>query len=72
MRRKYFGSEQVFEFIWNNADEDGLWAGDTTTLAAEFHVAEDESYAALGELCGRNRIQRTGAVTCTITKWPER
>jgi hypothetical protein len=57
MRKKYFCEESAFEHIWNNADRDGLWAGDAATLAAKFHVAEDEAHDTLGELCDRGLIE---------------
>ncbi len=72
MKRKYFGEQYVFAFIWNKADADGLWDGDASTVAAEFNVGEDEAYDALGELCDRNLIQRVGNSTYIVTKWPER
>ena len=27
-RKKYFDEERAFEFIWQNADRDGIWHGD--------------------------------------------
>jgi hypothetical protein len=38
-RKKYFSDESVFEFIWNEADGDGIWVGDAATLAEEFGVS---------------------------------
>ena len=36
MRKKYFGEEHAFRFIWDNADQDGIWKGDAASLAREF------------------------------------
>jgi hypothetical protein len=72
MRMKYFGFEQAFEHIWNNADPDGLWDGDASTVAAKFGVSEDEAHATLTELCDRNLIQRVGRREYIIVSWPER
>ena len=46
MRKKYFDRKYVYEFIWNSADGDGIWAGDDATLAEKFHVSEDEAHEA--------------------------
>jgi hypothetical protein len=72
MRKTYFGDESAFEHIWNNADRDGLWNGDATTLAAEFGVTENEAHEVLGELCDQNRIQRVGTRDYIIVTWRER
>ena len=40
-RKRYFDWEQAFHFIWQGADDDGIWNGDASTLAAEFDVSED-------------------------------
>ena len=72
MKRKYFGWEQAFEFIWHNADRDGIWDGNDATLAAEFAVSEDEAHAVLRELRDRNLIQKLGSATYVITKWRDR
>jgi hypothetical protein len=62
----------LFEYIWNNCNDDGLWTGDAETVAAEFHVSEDEAYSALRELSDHNRIQRVGIEKYIITRWRER
>lgn len=72
MRKKCFDEESVFAHLWNSADPDGLWDGDTTTLAAAFDVPEGEADEILGKLCDRGLIQRVGAETYVITRWPER
>jgi hypothetical protein len=72
MRKKYFGEQYVFNFIWEHADREGMWAGDCATVAEEFGVSDDEAYAVLSEMCDRDRIQRIGEKTYIVTKWPER
>jgi hypothetical protein len=34
-----------------HCDNDGMWDGDASTLAAIFDVTEDEAHDVLGELC---------------------
>ena len=72
MIKKYLCEEQVFGFIWEHADHDGMWDGDAVTIGAEFNVTEDEAYTALSELSDRDRIQRVGDATYIITRWRER
>jgi len=72
MRKKYLNEESLFAYIWKNADPDGLWDGDTTTLSAAFEVTEGEADDILGKLCDRGLIQRVGNATYIITRWPER
>jgi hypothetical protein len=72
MKKRYFGWEYVFEFIWNDADEDGIWTGDATTLAAAFHVTEDEAHDTLSELCDRGLIEKLLPGKFAIVKWRER
>jgi hypothetical protein len=36
MKKKYFCEQEVFGFIWDSADTDGIWSGNDETLAAEF------------------------------------
>jgi hypothetical protein len=72
MRKKYCDEESVFAHIWDNADADGLWTGDASTVAAAFHVGEDESHAALSDLCDSHLIERVGTTTYIITRWRER
>jgi hypothetical protein len=68
MRKKYFDWEYVFEFIWKNADRDGVWDGDDA-VAGEFGVTEDEAHEVLGELCDRGLIQKLYAGTYAISEW---
>lgn len=72
MRKRYFGEQYVFNFIWEHADREGMWNGDSATVAEEFGVTEDEAHAVLSELCDRNRIQRIGDAKYIIMRWPER
>jgi hypothetical protein len=72
MRKKTCSEEDVFAFVWNNADEDGMWEGNDQILAAAFGVTEDEAYEVLGELTDRNRFQRVGSETYIITAWREK
>jgi hypothetical protein len=72
MKRKYFGWEQAFGFIWQHADRDGVWTEDDATLAREFGVSEDEAQDMLGELCDRHLIERVGTATYIIARWRER
>jgi len=43
MRRKCFRGEDVRRFIWDAADEDGIWNENDAAIAAEFGVTEDEA-----------------------------
>jgi len=72
MRRKYFGWEQVFEFIWRHCDREGLWDSDAETVAAKFNVTKDAAYDALSELCDRDLIQRVGERGYIVVNWRER
>jgi len=71
-RKKYFGWEQAFEFIWRNADREGMWLGDAASLASEFDVSEDVADAALDELCDRRLIEKVYTGTFFISKWREK
>jgi hypothetical protein len=70
--KKHFGEEDVFGFVWDCADADGILTGNAESLAAEFNVTGDEVHATLSELCDRNLIQRVENSTYIITKWRER
>jgi hypothetical protein len=72
MKKKCFREEEVFGFIWEHADEEGMWNGDSATVAEEFGVTEDSAYAVLSELTDRNRIQRIGEKLYIVTRWRER
>ena len=70
--KKYFDWEQAFQFIWQNADQDGIWHGDAESLGAEFEVSEDDAHSVLSELCDRRIIQRVYKQTYVIANWRER
>jgi hypothetical protein len=72
MRKKCFREEDVFGFIWERADREGMWNGDSATVAEEFGVSDDQAHEVLGELCDRDRIQRIGDAKYIITRWRER
>jgi len=72
MRKKYFCEEEVFGFVWDSADGEGLWEGTAAIVAAEFHVSEDEAYHVLSELCNRNRVQKIGGSKFAIMNWRDR
>jgi hypothetical protein len=72
MRRKYFGWEYVFEFIWKDADRDAVWDGDGASLGEEFGVTEDEGYETLSDLADRGLIEKLFSGTSAVVKWPER
>jgi hypothetical protein len=71
MKRKYFGWEQAFEFIWKNAD-DGMWDGDASTMAAEFGVTEDEGHETLSDLADQGLIEKLCTGKFAIANWSER
>ena len=71
-RKKYFCEEHAFQFIWDNADQDGIWKGDAATLAHEFDVSEDAAHSTLGELSTRRLIEKVYTRTYCIVKWRER
>ena len=57
-RKKYFDWEEAFRFIWENADQDGIWHGDAASLAEEFDASEDDAESVLDELRGRRLIEK--------------
>jgi hypothetical protein len=71
MRKKYFDREYLWAFVWDNADRDGIWAGDEATLAAEFGVTETEADSTLSELCDSRLIERLGPSRFIVVDWPE-
>jgi predicted transcriptional regulator of viral defense system len=72
MKKNCFCEQEVFAHLWDNADRDGLWTGDASTVAAEFGVSEDEAHDMIGELCDRGLVEKVYPGTYAITKWPER
>lgn len=71
-RKKYFDEERAFEVIWQNADHDGIWHGDASTLAAEFDVTEDDAHSALSNLCDRRIIEKLYTGKYIIVNWRDR
>jgi hypothetical protein len=71
MRRKYFGEEYVFEHICQHCDRDGLWDGDAASVAAEFHVSEDQADETLSDLADRELIEKLVPGKYAIVNWPE-
>ena len=70
--KKYFGEEYAFEFIWRNANPDGIWHGDAASLATEFDATEDGAYAVLSALCDGRKIERLDLRTYIVVNWPEK
>jgi len=71
-RRKYFDEEQAFEYIWQNADRDGIWYGDAIELAAEFDVSEDAAEEVLDELRTRRLIEKLYTGKYITVNWRDR
>jgi len=71
-RSKYFDWEQAFHFIWQSADEDGIWHGDAASLAEEFEVSEESADEVLRELRTRRLVERLSARTYFLPNWKER
>jgi hypothetical protein len=72
MKKRYFGWEYVFEFIWQHCDNDGLWDGDDDSIAVAFGVTEDEAHEMLVQLCQRHLIEKIFPGTFAIMRWEER
>jgi hypothetical protein len=72
VKKKYFGWEQAFRSIWDDADRDGLWNGDAAGLALEFGVSEDAAYSVLDQLCDRRLIEKVYPGKYIISNWRER
>ena len=72
MRKRDFREEDVFGFIWDAADEDGLWNGNDETLARKFNVSTDAAYAVLSGLCDGHHLQRLESAKYIIVRWRER
>jgi hypothetical protein len=71
-RKKYFHWEEVFRFIWENADRDGIWRGDAANLAEEFDASEDDAESVLDELRGRRLIEMLYTGSFYLSNWRER
>ena len=71
-RKKYFDEERAFEFIWQNADRDGIWHGDAATLVVEFDVSEDAVEAVLDKVRTRRLIKKLYTGKYIIVNWREK
>jgi hypothetical protein len=71
-RTKYFDWEQAFHFIWQNADEDGIWHGNAASLAEEFEVSEDDAESVLDKLRDRHLIEKLYTGSFYLSKWREK
>ena len=71
-RKKYFGWEEAFRFIWENADRDGIWHGDPASLASEFEVSEDDAESVLDELRARRLIEKLYTGSFYLSNWREK
>lgn len=71
-RKRYFDWEQAFHFIWQGADQDGIWNADASTLAAEFDVSEDAVEEVLGQLRARRLIEKLYTGKYIIVNWRDR
>jgi hypothetical protein len=71
-RKKYFGWEEAFRFIWENADRDGIWLGDAASLAEEFDATEDDAESVLDELRDRHLIEKLYTGSLYLSKWREK
>lgn len=68
----YFDWEQAFDFIWQGTDQDGIWNGDASTLAAEFDVSEDAGEEVLDQLRARRLIEKLYTGKYIIVSWRDR
>jgi len=71
-RKKYFGEEYAFEFIWLNADREGIWRGDAAELAAKFEASEEAADLILSDLCDGRKIEKLNPGTYIIVNWREK
>jgi hypothetical protein len=71
-RKKYFGWEQAFHFIWQGADQDGIWNGDAASLMAEFKILEEAAEAVLDDLRTRRLIEKLYTGSYIIVSWRDR
>jgi hypothetical protein len=72
MRKKYCDQESVFAHICQHCDRDGLWDGDAESVAADFHVSEDQADETLSDLADRGLIEKLSLGKFAIVNWPER
>jgi hypothetical protein len=71
-RGKHFTDEAAFEYIWQSAARDGIWDGDASDLAAEFHVSEDAADEMLYELRNKRLIDKLTDQSYLVVNWRER
>jgi len=70
--KRHFDWEQAFHFIWQNADEDGIWHGDAVSLAEEFDASEDNAESVLDELRDRRLIEKLYTGSFYVSNWREK
>lgn len=63
--------EELFEHIWNNADDDGIWKGGAAGLARELGIRERSAQSVLAELCDVRLIEQIGTGQYAVVDWPE-
>lgn len=71
-RKNYFDEERALEFIWQNADRDGIWHGDAASLGGEFEISEDAAEAVLDDLRVRRLIEKLYTGAFFICNWQEK
>jgi hypothetical protein len=71
-RKRYFDWEQAFHFIWQGADQDGIWNGDAASLMAEFEISEEAAEAVLDDLRTRRLIEKLYTGSYIIVNWRDR
>jgi hypothetical protein len=71
-RKKYFDEERALEFIWQNADRDGIWHGDAASLAIECDVSKEVAEAVLDDLRTRRFIEKLYTGKYIIVNWRDR
>jgi hypothetical protein len=65
-------SQVGLKIIWENADQDGIWNGDASTLAAKFDVSEDAGAEVLDHLRARRLIEKLYTGKYIIVSWRDR
>jgi hypothetical protein len=70
-RMRYFDWEEAFRFIWESTDRDGIWHGDSASLAKEFDATEDEAESVLDELRRRRLIEKLYTGSFYLSNWRE-
>lgn len=67
-RGRYLNWEEAFDFIWQNADRDGIWRGDAGSLAEEFDASADDAESVLDELRNRRLVEKLCAGSFYLSK----